>query len=157
MKRNLLGLITLLGIALAGSALAQVATVEVVGVEATAPHSPSVVNALLRDESVGEVAVVIRALDAGGNPVAGAAVSWRVQNRTGNTVYVVGSSAVMAQMLERAVEGFDLAIDGGVTDADGHAYLVVDSATSGDARVYVTVDGVDGKTYDGRDMRVVWF
>jgi hypothetical protein len=157
MKRNLLGIIMLLGLALAGSALAQVATVEVLGVETTAARSASVVDALLKDDSVGEVAVVIRAVDAGGNPVAGAAVSWRVQNRTGNTVYVVGSSATMAPMLERAVEGVELAIDGGVTDADGNAYLLVDSATSGDSRVFVTVDGVDGKTYRGRDMRVVWF
>ena len=44
-----------------------------------------------------------------------------------------------------------------IRDADGKAYLVVDSPTPGDARVFVTVGGVDGKTYRGRDMRVVWF
>lgn len=138
-----------------GLSFAQVATVEVQGVEATRPQSPDDTGMVL-DESVGEVNIVIVAMDADGNPVADAPVSWTVLNATETPVYVVGSSAMMEEMQMAEMES-ELMIDGGVTNEAGEAYLVVDSATAGDTKVFVTVDEVEGKTYDGRDMRVVWF
>lgn len=153
MKRLLLGLL----VAFVGLGFAQVATVEVQGVEATSAKSPDDTGMVL-DESVGEVKVVIVALDADGNPVADAPVSWTVLNAAEGPVYVVGSSAMMdTTMTDMAEMDAELIIDGGLTDANGEAYLVVDSATAGDTKVFVTVDEVAGKTYDGRDMRVVWF
>jgi len=154
MKHLILGLF----IAFVSVSFAQVATVEVQGVEATRPQSPGDTGMAL-DESIGEVQIVIIAMDAGGNPVADAPVSWTVTNATEEAVYVVGSSAMMEDMAEDMMAEMDteLVIDGGVTNESGEAYLVVDSATAGDTRVFVTVDEVEGKTYDGRDMRVVWF
>ena len=154
MKRLFVGLVFVL----AGFGLAQVATVEVQGVEATRPQSPGDTGMAL-DESIGEVQIVIIAMDAGGNPVADAPVSWTVMNATEEAVYVVGSSTMMEDVAEDMMAEMDteLVIDGGVTNENGEAYLVVDSATAGDTKVFVTVDEVEGKTYDGRDMRVVWF
>jgi len=156
MKRIVIALSTAFGLLLLGNALAQVATVEIPGVETTAAKS-SGLTALLMDGSVGEVKIVLRAVDANGDPVEGAAVSWTVKNSKDSVVYVVGSSATSQRMLMRAFKGMDLAVDGGTTDANGEAYLVVDSMTSGDTKVLVTVDEVAGKTYRGKDMRVVWF
>ena len=156
MKQIVLALLGLATLGLAASALGQVTTAEVLGVETTAAASPDG-SGSLRDNSVGEVTIVVRALDANGNPVAGAQVAWSVQNRTENVMYVVGTSASMEALSTAAYSSAQVAVDGGVTDADGKAYLVVDSPTPGDARVFVTVGGVDGKTYRGRDMRVVWF
>jgi len=151
MKHLILGLF----IAFVSVSFAQVATVEVQGVEATRPQSPGDTGMAL-DESIGEVQIVIIAMDAGGNPVADAPVSWTVTNATEEAVYVVGSSTMMEDM-QMAEMDTELVIDGGVTDENGEAYLVVDSATAGDATIVVTVDEVAGQTYDGRDMRVVWF
>lgn len=151
MKHLLLGLL----IAFVSVGFAQVATVEVQGVEATRPQSPGDTGMVL-DESIGEVNIVIVATDADGNPVADAPVSWTVLNAKETAVYVVGSSATMDEM-QMAEMDTELVLDGGVTDENGEAYLVVDSATAGDTKVFVTVDEVEGKTYDGRDMRVVWF
>jgi len=151
MKRLILGLF----VAFLSVSFAQVATVEVQGVEATRPQSPGDTGMAL-DESIGEVQIVIIAMDAGGNPVADAPVSWTVTNATEEAVYVVGSSTMMEDM-QMAEMDTELVIDGGVTDENGEAYLVVDSATAGDATIVVTVDEVAGQTYDGRDMRVVWF
>ena len=145
---SLLGLLSL--------ASAQVASAEFQGVETTAAKSPEA-SATLRDESVGETQVLVRALDADGNPVAGAAVSWTLQNRTSEPVHVVGSSVSMGEMLETLAGEAELMLDGGVTDENGEAYLVLDSGTAGDASVIVMVDEVQGETYRGRDMRVVWF
>jgi len=156
MKYKLVGLLSSMVIAFISLSFAQVATVEVQGVEATAAKSPGL-TALLHDGSIGEVTVLVIATDANGNPVEGADVSWRLENRTTNPVYAVGSSAMMGSFLERASGQYEIAIMGGVTNAAGEAYLVIDSSMSGDARVYVMVEGVEGKTYDGRDMRAVWF
>jgi len=139
-----------------GLAAAQVASAEFQGVDATAPKSPEA-SATLRDESVGETSVLVRALDAEGNPVAGATISWTVINSTGETVYVVGSSASMDELLEQVDGEAELMLEGGVTDENGEAYLIIDSATAGDASVAVTVDDVAGETYSGGNMRVVWF
>ena len=156
MKQVLRSAVVLLAL-LAGSAvLAQVAVAEFPGVETTAAHSPDF-SGWLRDGSVGEVTVLVRALDADGNPVAGAPVMWTVHNRTDSVVYVIGSSAMMGDMPILTYNGVLRDIDGGVTDENGEAYLVVDSHTVGDASVIVMVDGVQGVTYRNRDMRVVWF
>ena len=155
MKRGLLSL----GFALLsvfGLAAAQVATAEFQGVDATAPKSPEA-SATLRDESVGETTILVRALDAEGNPVAGATVAWTVINSTSELVYVVGSSATMDEMLEQVDGETEVMLEGGVTDENGEAYLIVDSATAGDARVAVSVNEVAGETYSGGNMRVVWF
>lgn len=142
--------------ALASISMAQVAKVEVQGVETTKAHTRGI-SAIVRDGSVGEAIVVIKAVDEAGNPVAGAAVTWTLKNNKANPVYAVGTSASMNLMLERVFEGQSVEIDGGVTDENGEAYFVVDAGASADAKVYVTVDGVAGKTYRGKDMRVVWF
>ncbi len=155
MKYKVLGFL-LSCLALASISFAQVASVEVQGVEATAAKSGGL-NALLRDGSVGETIIVILAKDAAGNPVEGAEVSWSVESNTDNTVYVVGTSASMSLMLERALGGHSVDVAGGVTASDGTAYIIVDSQVAGDSKVYVSVDGVEGKTYRGKDMRVVWF
>lgn len=150
MKRLLLSLV----LVFAGIGFAQVATAEVQGVELTAAKSPEGTGAVM-DESVGEKTILVIALDADGNPVADAPVSWTIANGTENTVYVVGSSHMMeATMAEGEAE---LVVDGGVTNENGEAYLTVDSETPGDTKVLVTVGEVEGKTYRGKDMRVVWF
>ena len=151
MKRLFLGLF----VALLGVSFAQVASVEVQGVEATRPQSPDDTG-MMFDESIGEVQIVIIAMDADGNPVAGAPVSWTVLNAKETPVYVVSSSSMMDDTMTAEMET-ELMIDGGMTDENGEAYLVVDSATAGDTKVFIMVDEVEGKTYDGRDMRVVWF
>lgn len=132
-----------------------VATAEILGVEMTRPPSTHVF-ALVYDDSVGEAVIEIRALDADGNPVAGAPVEWRIHNNGSTIAYVVGSSD-MSSMLAPVTTAADVTVDGGVTDADGRAYLVVDAFTTSDVSVAVTIGGVDAKTYRGRDMRVVWF
>jgi ABC-type uncharacterized transport system substrate-binding protein len=156
MKYKVLGFLVAGFITLASVSFAQVASVEVQGVEATAAKSQGL-TALLRDGSVGEVTVLIKVSDASGNPVEGAEVSWRVESSTDATVYAIATSASMARILERALGNSDVSFAGGTTDANGEAYLIVDSQSAGDAMVYVSVDGVEGKTYDNRDMRVVWF
>ena len=138
------------------SAFAQVASAEILGVAETRAKSPGL-SGLVRDDSVGEVVILIRALDAAGNPVADAPLSWSVKNSSDNAAYVVGSSASMSQLLERVFKVMPISLDGGVTDANGEAYLVVDSSAVGDMSIAVNVGGVDAKTYDGGDMRVVWF
>ncbi|MCA9835737.1 MAG: Ig-like domain-containing protein [Trueperaceae bacterium] len=155
MKQLVLGLMLFSALFLS-SAWAQVASAEILGVDETRPHSVEL-EALRPDGSVGEVIIRVRALDGSGNPVAGAPVSWLVKNSKTTPAYVVGSSASMAPMLGRAYAGADLSVDGGVTDENGEAYLVVDARTSGDTRVAVNVGGMDAKTYDGNDMRIVWF
>ena len=156
MKKIILSIFAVCALFLMGSALAQVASAEIQGIDETRPHSLEL-DAIRRDGSVGEVVITVLALDASGNPVAGAAVSWLVKNSKETPAYVVGSSASMAAMLGRAYAGADLTIDGGVTDENGEAYLVVDARTSGDTRIAVNVGGIDAKTYDGNDMRIVWF
>lgn len=141
---------------LASISMAQVAKVEVQGVETTKAHTRGI-SAIVRDGSVGEAIVVIKAVDEAGNPVPGAAVTWILKNNKVNPVYAVGHSGSIHLMLERVFEGQSVEIDGGVTDENGEAYLVVDAGMSTDAKIYVTVDGVAGKTYRGKDMRVVWF
>lgn len=131
------------------------ATAEILGVEMTRAHSTHV-YALSRDDSVGEAVIEIRALDADGNPVAGAPVEWMIHNNGSTIAYVVGSSD-MASMFVAVTSVADVTVDGGVTDADGRAYLVVDAFTTSDISVAVTAGGVEAKTYRGKDMRVVWF
>lgn len=145
----------LLALLLAPAALAQVASAEIVGIGTTAAHSRGASGWTL-DGSVGEVEIVVLALDAAGNPVAGAPVTWTVQNGTENVVYIVDASAPLPAGAH-AHQGADLTLDGGVTGADGRAYLTVDSLTAGDARFPVTVGGAEAKDYSGSDMRVVWF
>ncbi len=156
MKKIILSIFTACALVLTSTALAQIATAEIQGIDETRPHSIEL-DAVRLDGSVGEVVITVLALDAGGNPVAGAAVSWVVQNSKETPAYVVGSSAAMAAMLGRAYKGADLSVDGGVTNENGEAYLVVDARTSGDTKVAVNVGGIDAKTYDGNDMRIVWF
>ncbi len=137
------------------SAHAQVTTAEVLGIAETRPHSEAG-TALYEDGSVGEVIVRVRALDAGGNPVAGAAVAWVLTNSTTGTAYVVGSSADHDVPLI-LIGSSDLMVEGGMTDENGEAYLVVDSRSAGDVSMVVTVGELEAKTYDAGDMRVVWF
>lgn len=143
-------------VALGSISMAQVAKVEVQGVETTKAHTRGI-SSIVYDGSVGEAMVVIKAVDEAGNPVAGAAVTWTLKNNKANTVYAVGHSGSMTLMLERVFEGQSVEVDGGLTDENGEAYFVVDAGMTADAKVYVTVDGVAGKTYRGKDMRVVWF
>lgn len=152
MKR-LLMLVVLL---VMGLAFAQVDKVAVQGVETTRAHTRGI-GAIANDGSVGEAAIKIIVTDAAGNPVEGATVVWKVKNQKASPVYVVGTSGSAQLMLVRVFEGQTIEIAGGVTDENGEACLKLDSATKGDAKVYVTVDGVEGKTYRGKDMRVVWF
>lgn len=146
----LFALTTLLG----GAALAQVSSADILGVDETRPRSETG-TALYADDSTGEVTIRVRALDAGGNPVAGAPVTWTLTNRTPAPAYVVGSSA--ASGLQLLFGGSELPLEGGTTDANGEAYLTVDAQSAGDVSVAVTLGGVDAKTYDGNNMRVVWF
>lgn len=138
-----------------GVAFAQVTTAEVLGVAETRAHS-SGSSALYQDGSVGEVLVRVRALDAGGNPVPGASVSWVLTNRTTAPAYLVGASAEGRYPVLLVGSG-DTELDGGVTDANGEAYLVLDARSAGDVVVKVTIEGMEAKGYDGSDMRVVWF
>lgn len=156
MNRTLCTLIASLALAVGATALAQVASAEILNVDATAPHSRGVA-AWVHDDSVGEVTILVEARDAAGNPVAGAPVSWTVRNTTDNLAFVVGSSAMMGGSAISAHNGVEVSVDGGVTDENGRAYLVLDSQTAGDARVHVEVGGVAAETYSGGDMRVVWF
>lgn len=155
MKQVLRSAVVLLALLACGAVLAQVATAEFLGVDPTAPHSRGVA-AWSHDGSVGEVVLTIEARDADGNPVAGAAVAWSVRNTTDSLVFVVGSSAMMGGGAT-VYNGRIVDLDGGVTDADGRAYLVLDSQTAGDARIHAEVDGVAAETYNGGDIRVVWF
>jgi hypothetical protein len=134
----------------------QVDSVEIQGVEITLPHSPNVSGWQL-DDSVGEARIVVRALDANGDPVEGAHVQWRLHNRTSNLAFVVGHSGDSDFGTVSIYSIRDRVVDGGMTDADGRAYIVLDSRTSGDVSVSVTVGGVEGSGYGGRSMRVVWF
>lgn len=138
-----------------GLAQAQVASAELLGVAETRPPSEASA-ALYADGSVGEVVVRVRALDASGNPVVGAAVSWTLTNRTTAPAYVVDSSGDLSSVL-LLLGSHQQTLDGGVTDENGEAYLTIDARSQGDVSLAVTVDGADAKTYDGGDMRVVWF
>jgi hypothetical protein len=148
--------LVILVLALASAAWAQVAVAEVLDVADTLPRSPGI-SALLRDQSVGEKLIEVQGRDAAGNPVAGAEVIWTLSNRTDNPVYVVGHSGTTARILLRVLPRATLEVSGGVTDAEGKAYLIIDSGTAGDVIITVTVGGVSAKGYDGTDMRVVWF
>ncbi|CAN5908150.1 hypothetical protein BH24DEI2_BH24DEI2_23480 [soil metagenome] len=152
MKRPfvLLALATLFG----GAALAQVSSADILGVDETRPHSETG-TALFADDSTGEVTVRVRALDANGDPVAGAPVSWTLSNRTSALAYVVGSSAESGVLL--VFGSSELPLEGGATDANGEAYLTIDAQSAGDVSLAVTVGGVDAKAYDGNNLRVVWF
>lgn len=133
----------------------QVAAAEFQGVDFTLPHSPGV-SGWLHDSSVGEAVIVVIAYDAAGKPVAGAPVVWTVKNSKPDVAYVVASS-VPSQGRAHAYHDVPLEVDGGVTGADGRAFIVIDSLTAGDLKVGVTVGGVTAETYSGGDMRVVWF
>ena len=137
-------------------ALAQVSKAEVQGVEATAAKSAEGTAEAL-DESVGEVRVLVIATDEAGNPVEGATVSWTVQNNGTDPVYVLSTSGMMEMMASAIDAEAELMVEGGVTDANGEAYIIIDSGAAGDSKVFVTIDGVEGKTYRDKDMRVVWF
>lgn len=146
-----------LALLLGGTAAAQgeVAAAEILGVETTAAHSRGIAG-WARDGSVGEVPIQVRALDASGNPVAGAEVVWTITNATPNLVYAVEASGAMEALPLRVYSARPVVVRG-TTDADGIATLVLDSATAGDASIAVTVDGMPAQTYRERDMRVVWF
>lgn len=156
MKKTVVTLMMALLFSLGASVLAQVASAEILGIDETRPRSPEL-SAIRHDNSVGEVVITVRALDASGNPVAGAEVSWLIKNSKDSPAYVVGSSASMAAMLGRVYKGEDLSVAGGVTNSAGEAYLVVDARTAGDITIVANVAGVAAKTYEGRDMRIVWF
>ena len=145
-----------LSLFLVTTALAQVTSAEVQSVEATAAKSAEGTAAIL-DESIGEVRVLIIATDEAGNPVEGATVSWTVQNNGSDPVYVLSTSGMMDMDISAVDAETELMVEGGVTDANGEAYIIVDSEAAGDSKVFVMIDEVEGKTYDGRDMRVVWF
>lgn len=155
MKQKLLGLILTGLIALTTTTFAQVTSAEVQGVETTAAKSAEGADVL--DESVGEVQVLVIAMDADGNPVEGAAVSWTVQNNGSEPVYVLHTSGMMDMMENVVAAEAELVVDGGMTNENGEAYITVDSGAAGDSKVFVMVDDVEGKTYRGKDMRVVWF
>ena len=140
----------------AAMAQGEVSSAEILGIDTTLPHSPYAAGYVM-DDSVGEAVITVVALDAEGNPVAGAPVEWRVANNGSGAAYVVGSSREQPQGLAVVGRGEERPIDGGVTGADGRAHLVVDSFRSGDATVSVTVGGVEAETYSGGGMRVVWF
>lgn len=157
MKKLPYTLLALAATLLLSLAFAQVDLVEVLGVDATVPHSDEAA-ASVADDSVGEVRINVRAVDANGDPVEGATVTWRIENATGNPVQAVDSNAMTAEdEAVSASEGEPVEIEGGTTDENGEAFLVVDSATVGDATVHVVIDGVEGFTYSGGPMRVVWF
>lgn len=137
-------------------AQAQVDSAEIQGVEITLPHSPNVSGWQL-DDSVGEARIVVLALDANGDPVEGAHVEWRLHNRSSNLAFVVGVSGDSDFDTASIYTVRDRLVDGGTTDADGRAYIVLDARTSGDVSVSVTVGGVEASGYGGRSMRVVWF
>lgn len=154
--RRMLILVAATACLAAAAAYAQgsVASAEFKGVDMTLPHSPGV-SGWLADGSVGEGTIVVLALDASGNPVAGAPVTWTVNNATDAVVYVVAGDGV-ADVVP-AYNGMPVSITGGTTGPDGTARLVVDSLTPGDTKVAVEVGGVGAETYSGGDMRVVWF
>ena len=148
-------LVALLAASAAVAQEAAVATAEVLGIAETRPRSPEASGAL-EDDSVGEVIVRVRALDASGAPVAGAPVVWTLTNRTSGAAYVVALSA--EHDLPILVFGsFETTVDGGVTDENGEAYLVLDARTAGDVSMVVHVGEQEAATDDGSDMRIVWF
>lgn len=156
MKRSTLFVIVVAVLFGGLAAAQQVATAEFQGVDFTLPHSPGV-SGWLADGSVGEARIVVLALDADGNAVAGAPVMWTVRNAVSDVAYVVDASADDHQ-LATAYEGADLVVQGGVTDADGQAFLVLDSLTAGDLTAIATVGSATATSYDGGEaMRVVWF
>jgi hypothetical protein len=147
-------LVILLALVAFAWASAQVSSAEILGIDDTRPHSAPG-TALIQDGSVGEVTVRVRALDGGGNPVANAPVVWTLTNRTDRPAFVVGGGE--GWPLGLIVFGRDTLTLEGMTDADGVAYLVVDAQTAGDVSIAVRAGDVDAKTYDGNNMRVVWF
>lgn len=134
----------------------QADSAEILGVEVTLPSSP-IVSGWQLDDSVGEARIVVRALDANGDPVQGVPVQWRLQNRSANLAFVVGINGQSDFQTLSIYTVSDRVVDGGTTDADGRAYIVLDSRTSGDVSVSVTVGSVEASGYGGRSMRVVWF
>lgn len=156
MKRSTLLLIVLTVLFGAYAAAQQVATAEFQGVDTTLPHTPGV-SGWLSDGSIGEATFVVLASDASGKPVAGAPVVWTVMNSADDVAYVVATSAE-SSMTASAYKGRALVIDGGVTDASGRAFIVLDSLTAGDAKAGATVGESQAVTYEGKDaVRVVWF
>lgn len=157
MTRRIAALFTVAAFALLSFGFAQVATVELLGVGPTSPSSPSF-TAWSSDGSVGEVTVQVQALDGSGAPVAGAHVTWRVQNSTPEIVWVVDMSGPgLGASSKPVADSADRTLHGGTTDADGMAYIVLDSMNAADARVHVEIDGVEGAAYSGGPMRIVWF
>lgn len=154
MKRSL-SFVIFLAALLSSLALAQQpASAEFLGVATTLPHSRGV-SGWLADGSVGEATFVVIARDAAGNPLAGVPVTWTLTNSGSSLAYVVASSA--GGQLGKAYPKVKATINGGVTGADGRAFIVLDSLTAGDLSASASVGGLPAKTYDGGDQRVVWF
>lgn len=136
------------------AAFAQVTKAEIQGVEFTLPPS-EVGSSGTHDGSVGEAEIVVIAMDANGDPVADAAVSWTLRNRKTGMVFVVNNSGIDG--LTGIYGQASLMFDGGVTDAEGKASITLDASAAGDIDVRVSIDEVDASGYGGRNMRIVWF
>lgn len=157
MKHWTLKLVAIAVLAALSTAVAQVATVNILGVDPTSPSSDGFA-AWSADGSVGEVTVRVEALDAAGDPVQGAQVSWRVENSTPEFVWVVEMSGPALGMASKPVaDTAARTLDGGRTGDDGGAYIVLDAMRAADARVHVEIDGVAGEAYSGGALRIVWF
>lgn len=157
MKHWTFKLVAVAALAVLSTAFAQVATVNILGVDATSPTSDSFA-AWIADGSVGEVTVRAQALDAAGDPVEGARVTWRIENSTPQIVWVVQTSGGEFGPGSKPVS--DTAartIRGGRTNADGEATIVLDAMDAADADVHVEIDGVPGDAYRGGALRIVWF
>lgn len=157
MKHWTIKLVAIAALAVLSTAFAQVATVNILGVDPTSPSSDGYA-AWSADRSVGEVTVRVEALDAAGDPVEGARVTWRIENSTPEIVWVVemsgpGLGAASKPVADTAAR----TLDGGGTDADGETYIVLDAMHAADARVHVEIDGVAGEAYSGGALRIVWF
>lgn len=157
MKNWTLKLVAITLLALGATALAQVETVSILSVDVTSPTSDGV-SAWRADDSVGEVTVRAQAVDADGNPVAGAEVVWTVENSTPQIAWIVASSGPALDASSKPVsDTTTLTLDGGTTNADGITTLTLDSDDAGDVNVYVEIDGVAGDAYRGGELRIVWF
>lgn len=157
MKQWTLRVVAITLLALGATALAQVDTVNILSVDVTSPTSEGAA-AWRADGSVGEVTVRAQAVDADGAPVEGASVVWTVENSTPEIVWVVASSGPALNVSSKPVsDTATRTIDGGTTGADGITTLTLDSMDSGDANVYVEIDGVAGDAYRGGELRIVWF
>lgn len=157
MKHWTIKLVAVAALAVLSTAFAQVATVNILGVDPTSPSSDGYA-AWSADGSVGEVTVRVEALDADGDPVPGARVTWRVENATPEIVWVVDMSGPgLGGSSKPVADTADRTLDGGTTGADGGAYVVLDAMHAADARVHVEIDGVAGESYSGGGLRIVWF